>query len=339
MNNTIQFLRGVSIIYILLLHSTFMWKEEWRNIYFLYFDTASGVELFFCIAGYFASKSIFINDSFSFSNLCNFLIKKIKRLSPSLYIWGGIAYIWGTLSDPVKYGSSELLYKQLIATFVYARNFLELESPHAFGYFWAVSLEMQFFIFFAIIVYLLNKNSSKINFIIAVIYMLLCIYRPGILASDYFRIDAMLLGVLVYRLHKEAQILYIIQQFDTLKTIYKKLILFILLICLASSLKVFESFSIFRITITSILAAIITILGVGKSSIIKTGVNFLDKVIIKIGDLSYSIYVVHIISWWIAGDILSLIYKGNNIVLTWSFYIIFMIVSAYINYKYVEKKF
>ncbi len=34
MNNTIQFLRGISIIYILLLHSTFMWKEEWRNVFF-----------------------------------------------------------------------------------------------------------------------------------------------------------------------------------------------------------------------------------------------------------------------------------------------------------------
>ena len=339
MNSEIQFLRGISIIYILLLHSTFMWKEEWRNIYFLYFDTASGVELFFCIAGYFVSKSIFINNSFSLSNLCNFVIKKVKRLSPSLYIWGGIAYIWGTLSDPIKYGASELLYKQLIATFVYARNFLELESPHAFGYFWAVSLEMQFFIFFAVLVYILDKNSSKIYFIIATIFLILCIYRPGILVSDYFRIDAMLLGVLVYRLHKEAQVIYIIKQFDALKTVYKNLILFILLISLASSLKVFGAFSIFRITITSILAAIITILGVCESSIIKTGVDLLDKAIIKIGDFSYSIYVVHIISWWIAGDILSLIYKGNNLVLIWSFYIVFMILCTYINYKYIEKNF
>ena len=232
-----------------------------------------------------------------------------------------------------------MLYKQLIATFVYARNFLELESPHAFGYFWAVSLEMQFFIFFAVLVYILDKNSSKIYFIIATIFLILCIYRPGILVSDYFRIDAMLLGVLVYRLHKEAQVIYIIKQFDALKTVYKNLILFILLISLASSLKVFGAFSIFRITITSILAAIITILGVCESSIIKTVVDLLDKAIIKIGDFSYSIYVVHIISWWIAGDILSLIYKGNNLVLIWSFYIVFMILCTYINYKYIEKNF
>lgn len=56
MNKSIQLLRGISIVYIIVLHSTFMWPVKLQNIYFNFFDTASGVELFFCIAGYFSAK-------------------------------------------------------------------------------------------------------------------------------------------------------------------------------------------------------------------------------------------------------------------------------------------
>ena len=86
-NKSIQILRGISIIYILILHSTFIWPKNFKDIYFKYFDTASGVELFFCIAGYFLASKILIHK-FELYDYITLLLKKIKRLSPSIYMWG-----------------------------------------------------------------------------------------------------------------------------------------------------------------------------------------------------------------------------------------------------------
>lgn len=160
MNQSIQLLRGIAIVYILILHSTFMWTPKLHNLYFQLFDTASGVELFFCIAGYFSAKKIFGYQKYSFETCMNYIVSRLKRLSPLLFVWAGIMFLWGcgVTLDPAKWGTFDFLYGRLIGTFLYIRNFQEVLLPNAFGYFWAVSLEMQYFVFFSFLTFILKKS-------------------------------------------------------------------------------------------------------------------------------------------------------------------------------------
>ena len=93
MNKSIQLLRGISIVYIIVLHSTFMWPVKLQNIYFNFFDTASGVELFFCIAGYFSAKKIYSYQTYTFQSFIGYVLNRFKRLSPLLFFWATVMFV------------------------------------------------------------------------------------------------------------------------------------------------------------------------------------------------------------------------------------------------------
>lgn len=83
-------LRGIAIVYICLLHSTFMWSDKCREIYFSHFDTASGVELFFIISGYFCMKKLSaMVEQNDYCRYLDYVKKRFFRLAPLIYFWGG----------------------------------------------------------------------------------------------------------------------------------------------------------------------------------------------------------------------------------------------------------
>lgn len=334
MNQSIQLLRGISIVYILILHSTFMWPPKLHDLYFELFDTASGVELFFCIAGYFCAKKIFSYQVFNFETCINYIVSRLKRLSPLLFVWASIMFLWGGLSDPVKWGTRDFLYGRLIGTFLYIRNFQEAVLPNAFGYFWAVSLEMQYFCIFSLAALVFKRKF--IVPVLALLFIVFSFFRPGLLLSPYFRIDSLILGSLLFIFQDKLKKIDLSYDFILGKDVFEYIIFFILLLSLASSLLILKDFPLFRFTMTSIVALVLTFLAVRKSDIISFKIKFIDIIFEKIGDYSFSLYVVHIIAWWISGDVLHWIYPVHSRMLELLFALMLMVICSFFSKKYFE---
>lgn len=337
MNKSIQLLRGISIVYIILLHSTFMWPVKLKNIYFSFFDTASGVELFFCIAGYFSAKKIYSYQTYTFQFFLNYVLNRLKRLSPLLFFWAIVMFLWGVMADPIKWGTPNFLYCRLIGTFLYVRNFQEVVAPNAFGYFWAVSLEMQYFCMFSFLMFIL-KRQHTIYLLIFLFIIFSCI-RPGLLQSPYFRIDAMILGSLLYDLNYKFKCIYLQDNYIYKNKIFELFLFIVLLLCLGSSLLVLKDYNSLKFSVTAFISLILTFLAVRKSGIISFKIKFLDLLFEKIGDYSFSIYVCHIITWWISGDILHYFYPNCLKIHEFLFSMVLMVFCTLFSKKYIENIF
>ena len=204
-NREIQSLRTIAILSIVYLHSGVIFSHgDLHKVYChitSIFDLQVGVELLFAISGYFFAiflakqKNIVIFDVFR---------KKFIRLFPNIFIWSLIPLVMSIITNDGTWLSKEIMYEKFLSTIFFIRNFFEIKYLSAFGYLWAISLEMQFFILMAIIVSLIR--SYIFIYIILSIYIILCFFirLPNETTMFMFRIDSMFAGVLVYHLSSKS---------------------------------------------------------------------------------------------------------------------------------------
>ena len=226
------------------------------------------------------------------------------------------------------------MYGRLIGTFLYIRNFQEVALPNAFGYFWAVSLEMQYFCVFSLVALVVKRKLMVLG--LALLFVVFSFFRPGLLSSPYFRIDGLILGSLLFAFQDKLKKIDLSYDFILDKSVLEYIIFFILLLSLASSLLILKDFPLFKFTMTSIVAFFLTFLAVRKSDIISFKIKFVDMIFEKIGDYSFSLYVVHIIAWWISSDILYWIYPVHSRMLKLLFALILMLICSFFSKKYFE---
>lgn len=165
-----------------------------------YFYLAVSVEIFFVIAGYFLAVRLINNSSWGSYDLVLYIKKRMNRLIPVVFVWCLIPLVLSCMHIHSVWLSPEIMWRKFISGITMLRNFEEMSGNTGFGYFWAVSLEFQFFLVFLMLFYLLK---AKIMFYLSLALLVpLPIYRNEIFLEGnpwMFRIDGLLWGyVLAY---------------------------------------------------------------------------------------------------------------------------------------------
>ncbi len=329
----IQLLRALAVISVILYHFKFLSLP----------GGFVGVDVFFVISGYLISGSIIkaqANEKFKFSK---FYFNRLKRLYPALLATIIITYAFGfLLFSPIDFESlsASTIYSSLGVSNInfwltsgYFENFSKLKPLlHT----WSLSVEFQFYLVWPIIIIFL-AHFKQINIVTITAITLL----TGYISYEYLSIDGSGAFYLTpFRIHEFSigAVIYLLEN----KFKRKKPADYVLFIS-GYSLIIY-SIIFFDISKIQFPGLHVWIPVIGTALAIYSGKN-LDRIqaksiitrpLIYIGEISYSLYLVH----WPIFVFFTYLYIDISLSLNWQLGLILLTyVSALAMYYLIEKPF
>ena len=153
----IQFLRGLSVIFVFLYHTNIP----------LFQKGYLGVDVFFVISGFVITQRIFQNYKIDKKiNLSEFYLKRFKRIIPNLIFIVGLTYLIYLLFGPPDLS----LWNETLSALFGVSNFYYI--VHDIGYFdnifddplahtWSLGVEEQFYLFYPLLIFSIFSLSKK----------------------------------------------------------------------------------------------------------------------------------------------------------------------------------
>ena len=220
----IDSLRAIAILFVVIFHYTYHYESEyllrtdqWR------FELAkygwSGVDIFFIVSGYCIGMTI-INTK----NFIEFVVRRAARLYPGYLVCGLLTLIFYFYFDlPGREVDMFTGFMNLIfANFIPGMNFKYID-----GIYWALMVEIKFYLFFGLIFFLLKDLKKSINawFIFCLLGNIVSFFDNSsyiFITSIFPHANLFLIGLLIF-------------YFDKIPTITKSLIFIFVIISLLTN--------------------------------------------------------------------------------------------------------
>ena len=322
----IQGLRAIAVISVILFH----YQIEYFDGGFL------GVDIFFVISGYL--MTLILDKKINYKTILEFYFKRIKTIPPALLFVVFISLILGFLL--ISENSFERIGKTTLSSIFFVSNFYFWRE---WGYFdlyslnkpllhtWSLSLEMQFYLIFPILLLFINFFFKKINIIykLIILFFLFILFTELLInekkiASFYllpFRICEFLMGSIGYYYEKNYKIFNIQKNYIFIIS-FSLLVFFILSYDKNIKFPGLNAFLPCLITLFLIL---------NKESYLSKKI-LQNKILLFIGNISYSLFLIH---WPLF--VYYRFYKFNEPSNFEKFLLIIVsIILAYLLNKYVE---
>ncbi len=290
-------LRAVSIIIVILGHASFMYKGLLPNIaqYFA-IQQSLGVSIFFVISGFLINSFLIREKSKTgVVDLKLFYFKRLFRIFPPFYLYLALSfYILGYLSITKPTGL------EVLSAATYTWNYVLVTNNWFYGHSWSLAVEEQFYMIWPIVFALVSlKFSKKMPIILIFIgpilrvatYFLFPEWRGRISIMFHTRVDTLMFGCLLAYYHHDG----LTEKFNTIIKKYNiHLAAFVLLFLFKPVLSfLFEG----KYTMTvgysiegmSVVSLLIYILYLDKESIVFRFLN--AKIMCHVGILSYGLYL------------------------------------------------
>jgi peptidoglycan/LPS O-acetylase OafA/YrhL len=326
----IQILRALSVLLIFFFHSNL---ELFSKGYL-------GVDIFFIISGYVITKiledKIFYNNKYKFRE---FYIQRILRIVPVYFFIINIFILTFLIIGPLT--DLDYIINKIHFIFTFLSNFYYLNYQKEYfdnifqdplNHTWSLAVEMQFYLVFPFLYYFLKKNLNQE----LLIKVLILIIASSILLNYYyikstnltyyfpiFRAWEFLLGSLIYLLHNKKNF----YKKNITKELQQKnyIFLFIIFIIIFSN-----NNSRFLDLILTTISTSLFLLFVKKNN--STDFFSNNKLLIYLGDISYSFYLWHLPVLYFFN-----IYYAEKYKLIYA--LILSILLSHLTYTFIEKKF
>lgn len=326
----IQALRAIAVLAVILYH----FQVSFLKGGFV------GVDIFFVISGYLISKSIIISAENNKFNFKDFYFGRLKRLYPAFLTTIIFTYIFGLLVfSPVEFEalSATTIFSSIGLSNIYfwltSGYFDNFSTLKPLLHTWSLSVEFQFYFIWPFII-LLMILLRKLYFF----FLLIITITSGLISYLYLSYDSTgAFFLMPFRIHEFSigALIFILERKFLLKKTYNNLIyIFGFLLLFISILKINSSMQFPGV--------IVWLPIIATSLIIYSGNNFsfLKLISIKpiqyIGEISYSLYLVH---WPV---FVFFIYLFPEIILDYKIKLILIIITfilSVILFNFIEKRF
>lgn len=342
-------LRAISVIFVVLYH---LQIESLNKIFSGGFI---GVDIFFVLSGYLIS-GLLVKNFNEKKSIKSFYLKRSRRLLPSLYLIilfsTILSYFYLISNYYEEFYNSVIASSSFVSNFFFEANTNYSDTPYFLKpllHTWSLSVEFQFIIFYPILLYFCLKklNQKKIFFLLSFLAALNLIYVQfgGNLQFNYPFLEKNLqffnppkAGTFFYTTSRIWEFLMGAMCFFISKKLNINKLYYIGILLIFFSLYFFSK-EINNPSINNIIPVIgccLVIISNGENNFVKKFLSF--KIIVFIGLISYSLYLVHfpIISFsnYIISDELSIHKSFIKI-----FIFIFSFLMSVLLWKYVEKPF
>lgn len=325
-------LRAIAVISVMLFHAGY---KEFSGGFV-------GVDIFFVISGYLITliiKNEIIADNF---RLIGFYERRVRRILPSLYcvifITIPFSYYWLMPDDLMKFSES------LIAVPIFLSNFIFWKSS---GYFdtvaelkpllhtWSLAIEEQYYLIFPyFLIFITKKNNNKLIIIIIILLLVLSINLAEWGSKSYPSFSFYMLPTRGWEFLFGALSAYM-QNYIKKDFYLKELLNWIGLLLILWAIFNFNNLTINPgyLTLLPTFGTFLIILFCDNNSYI--GKILSCKLLVKIGIISYSIYLWHQPIFAIARHrSIEEISKNEILIL-----ILIIIILGYFTWRFVEKPF
>jgi peptidoglycan/LPS O-acetylase OafA/YrhL len=295
-------LRGIAALAVCFVHIALITNFHINRIIdFITTNGQQGVVIFFVISGFVLPYSLY-KKRYTLADFFSFLIRRSVRIDPPYWFSMVIIFIAGIL--PV----SKLNLNSVIEHLFYLVPFIKGSSWYSSVY-WTLSIEFQFYILLGLFYPLLSKINANISVICLILISAVCIFMgftySGIIITNFYDF---VFGYIVFFGY-------------TKKISPKKTLLIILLFAVFVVLKV--SFTAGFVPLTASLFIIFY-----KN-------NKLPKPVSFIGNISYSLYLLHSTTSTLFANYVSQFI--SNKLLLFPLCLVVSILIAYVFYRLIER--
>ena len=334
----IDSLRAISVLGVIVYHSKIYFFGElfFQGGYF-------GVDIFFVISGYLITSIIYEDLNKNKFSLKKFYIKRCRRIFPALIFTILISLLLSWYSVmPVSFIEYA---KSIISSLIFVSNYYFYFSGLEYGavsgllkpllHTWSLAIEEQFYIIFPLL-FIFGFTKFRKNLILYLGIILFVSFITAIYYSDFApNFNFYFIGSRAWEL-LVGSLLFLFSQRSNLKikTIYSNLITFfgLLLIFISFQFNYDTNPTPNLNTLIPLFGASIIIFTFKKEGFLN--LLFVNKFVLKIGLISYSLYLLHYpIFAFVRANRLA----HSNIDYFFVALIIFLL--SYISYRFVEKPF
>jgi len=327
-NQEIEALRAYAIIITVVAHLVDLLPQYIEPLVF--FWLGGGVDLFFCISGFVITSSLLREKDKYFPDQSThalrdvikrflpFWTRRVFRLWPAAIFWSFFVILCSLfLNNSGAFGTIRDNLTMAVATWLQVANFNLISSEYfhfseagisALRVCWSLSLEEQFYVIFPITLFFLGKRKvAYISFLLIFAQVFLIRQWPSPLW--FLRTDAIAFGILIALFQRES-----IVDFSLFQLKPPKVLRSILNICLCALLVLVAKIDVvwfYHGLVALVSAMLVFVASFNTGCFMKEGI--LRRVLAFIGSRSYSIYLTHLVSFYLTKEIYFRILNGQNV--------------------------
>ncbi len=333
----IDSLRGIAVILVLFVHTGFFFDMNLFPNYFRLIQTngASGVQLFFILSALTLFMSYEHRVKFENNSVRNFFIRRFFRIAPLYYIMLIVGLFYFGLGERYWLGDlKEVSVLNIISHFTFWSGLNPYYMNSIIGVEWSIGVEMLFYLLIPIMFNTIKSiNASLKLFLISVLLVL--VFNSLLSRMDVIGSEVLWHSYLYYSLPYQFPVfvLGIILYFIIAKKDYNfdKYFIFFCFVLFILGLKI----EILRVYSISMILSLFVIL-VSKFNV-KWIVN---KALVFIGKISYSIYLTHIFCVNIILEYFKPSIANQTVIWFFLYFLVLLIVTSlisYLSYLFIEK--
>jgi len=201
--------RGLSILFVLATHLLPLGPKVWRLN-----ETAGpiGMALFFTLSGFLITNFLIRRP-----NLYDFIIRRFFRIIP-------LAWLYLLIALPILGASLE----QAPAHFFFYANWPPMDFIAGSSHFWSLCVEMQFYVGIALLFFILKERGLYLAVFLCLFFTAFRINEGVHIAiNTYFRIDEILVGVIVAMAYNNKLGVWLPHLFEKINPYYMMILLLI----------------------------------------------------------------------------------------------------------------